>query len=382
MKIAGESDVLIVGAGPAGSASGILLRRAGFDVCVVDAARFPRDKVCGDAVSNQGMRLIEALGAGDAIRRVPHARVSRASAVFPDGARIERSYRDPGYIVPRVHFDDCLRRCLEASGARVIEDCRVSELTQCDGRVVGAVGSKLNWTAKLVIAADGYGSVAQRALGVPAPRGKQLAVSASAYYRDVSFPYGSDTADHFFEHELPYGYSWIFPAVEGVSNVGVYIRTDAYLDRGELLSALMKGFTARHPARFARAERVGALRSWPLPLAPRGTPVSAAGLLLAGDAAGFIDPLSGEGIWQALHSGMSAGEVAAEALRNGGELTPRLLRRYDADCARAIGRPSQRKAWAQQLMHQIMERRLYANPVLQRTLRWGYQHQWLETSKA
>ena len=169
--------------------------------------------------------------------------------------------------------------------------------------------------------------------------------------------------------------------MDGVSNVGVYIRSDAYARTGKPLNALMNGFIARHPERFARAERVSALRSWPLPLAPRNTPLSVPGLLLAGDAAGFVDPLSGEGIWQALHSGTSAAELAAEALRNGGELTPRLRRRYDSACARAITRPSRRRAWVQQLMHQVMKRRLYKNRLLQRALRLGYQRRWLENGK-
>src|SRR5262245_29701224 len=120
MSIAGESDVLIIGAGPSGAAAGIVLCRAGFDVCVVDAATFPRDKVCGDAVSNQGIRLLRTLGAADAMSQLPHARVARAAAVFPNGVRIERTYSEAGYTMPRLHLDDCLRRCLEDSGASVI----------------------------------------------------------------------------------------------------------------------------------------------------------------------------------------------------------------------------------------------------------------------
>src|SRR5262245_52613014 len=111
-RVEGKSDVLIVGAGPTGCAAGIVLARAGIDVCVVDRARFPRDKVCGDAISNDGIQLLEQLGARDAVEQGPHAVVDKAVAVFPDGTRIERDYERPGYIVARYHLDDCLRRTL------------------------------------------------------------------------------------------------------------------------------------------------------------------------------------------------------------------------------------------------------------------------------
>src|SRR5262245_18741550 len=108
----GKSDVLIVGAGPTGCAAGIVLARAGIDVCVVDRARFPRDKVCGDAISNDGVELLEQLGARDLVEQGPHAVVVRAVAVFPDVTRIARDYDRPGYIFARYHFDDCLRQAL------------------------------------------------------------------------------------------------------------------------------------------------------------------------------------------------------------------------------------------------------------------------------
>src|SRR5688500_11567128 len=164
-RIEGKSDVLIVGAGPTGCVAGIMLARAGVDVCVVDRARFPRDKVCGDAVSNDGIALIEQLGARDAVDESPHAVVQRAAAVFPDGTRIARDYEPPGYIVPRFHLDDGLRRGLEASGAKLLQDCRVSSLTRAGDRVTGAEGPALSWKAKVVIAADGYGSVGLEAIG-------------------------------------------------------------------------------------------------------------------------------------------------------------------------------------------------------------------------
>lgn len=377
----GQSDVLIVGAGPTGCAAGIVLARAGVDVCVLDRATFPRDKVCGDAVSNDGILLIEELGAGNLVEEAPHAIVRRAVAVFPDGTRIGRDYERPGYIVPRYTLDDCMRRALEASGARLIQGTRVSKLTREGDRITGAEGPSLRWSAKVVIAADGYGSVGLDALGLAGPKGRYLAVSSTAYYRGVEFPDGAETSDHYFDRELIYGYGWIFPAVEGVSNVGVYLRSDAYARTGKNLKQLLDDFVERYAARMKNAERVGKIRSWSLPIAPRPIPLTAPGLVLAGDAAGFIDPLSGEGIWQGLHTGMLAGKVAAEAVGSGG-LTPALRKRYEQTCHKELARPSRAKEWVQRGMAVIVERQLYRSAIVRGALRWGYEHHALEMTKS
>jgi menaquinone-9 beta-reductase len=377
----GKSDVLIVGAGPTGCAAGIVLARAGVDVCVTDGEHFPRDKTCGDALSNDAMLLIEQLGAREAVEGLPHAIVRRSAAVFPDGSRVDRDYDRPGYIVPRWHLDDCLRRALEAAGARLLQDCRVAALTREGERVTGAEGRSLRWSAKVVIAADGYGSIGLPALGLAGPSGPHLALAVTAYCRDVRFPHGAQTADHYFERELPYGYGWIFPAVDGVANVGVYQRADAYERGGRKLRDLMTEFVARRADRFAVGKMLGEPRAWSLPIAPRPTPVSAPGLLLAGDAGGFVDPLSGEGIWQGLHTGMLAGRTAAQAIERG-ELDAALRRAYEQACVRDIGRPSRAKALVQEGIAFVVEHELYRSRVLRAVLAAGYEHRALEMAKS
>lgn len=377
----GRSDVLVVGGGPAGAAAGIVLARAGVDVCVIDGARFPRDKICGDAVSDGGIRLLEELGARAAVDAASHALVREGAAVFPDGTRITRRYPDPCYIVPRLTLDDCLRRTLEESGARLVQGRRVTSIAQTAGRVDGVAGPGLEWSAPLVIAADGHGSVGLPALGVATPKGQFLGVSKTAYLRGVEYPDGDEVSDHYFEEDLPYGYGWIFPAVDGVSNVGVYLRADVYQASGKQLGDLLSEFLVRKGARLRRAEMVGKPRAWPLPIAPRPGPVTGPGLILAGDAGGFIDPLSGEGIWQALRTGMLAGGIAARAVAQG-ELTPALRREFEDRCRAEIGRPSQKRVWIQRAMAVLVSRRLYRSAIVRAALTWGYTNRALETIKA
>ena len=379
--IRGRSTVLVVGAGPAGCAAGIVLARAGIDVCVVDRASFPRDKTCGDALSNDTVATLDRLGLGPALAALPHAVVRRAAAVFPDGSEVTRDYDPPGLIVRRLHLDDLLRAELEHAGARLVQDTQVGSLVTRDGRVCGASGPELDWRADVVIAADGYGSVGLAAIGAAKPQGRYLGLSTTAYYRGVTFPRGDTTADHCFETDLPYGYAWIFPAIDGVSNVGVYVRADAYRRGTHALRELLARFLARHDDRFAGAEPVGTPRSWSLPLGPLPIPHAAPGLLLVGDAGGFADPLSGEGIWQALRTGVLAGEAARDAVHGRG-LDAATRRAYERRCHDEIGRKSRAKGLIREAMHVIVHRRLYRVAAVRSLLAWGYRRRAFEMSKA
>jgi geranylgeranyl reductase family protein len=378
----GRSEVLIIGAGPGGCAAGITLARAGIDVCVVDRASFPRAKTCGDALSNQAVALVHALGAGARLDRDAHALVRRAAAVFPGDVRVVRDHVEPGWIVPRLKLDDALREALESSGAKLLQGVQVRALELAplaSHGVERVVGDDFVWRAPLVIAADGPSSVAWTALGRSKPRGRTLAMATTAYFENVAFPNGRDVADHYFEHDLPLGYGWVFPAVAGLCNIGVYQREDAHRRAGRRLPAVLDEFVARHPERFADAKQVGQMRSWPLPVGDVG-PIASRGVLLVGDAGGFVDPLSGEGIWQALFTGQQAGRIACEAVAAGG-LDDALARRYEQTCAKAIIRTNRARARVQDAMDVFVERGLYRSRVLRGILQWGYAHSTWEQTK-
>ena len=378
----GKSDLLVVGAGPAGCAAGIEAARAGLDVCVVDRARFPRPKTCGDAVSNEASRTIAELGAGDAFARAPRALVAGASAVFPDGSRVRRSYGDrPGYICGRVDLDNLLKGALEAAGARVVEGVHVRELTKSGERVTGARADGWQWDAAAVIAADGSGSVAWAATGQAPPRGAGMGVAATAYYEDLGPSEDPDHSEHYFEHDLPCGYAWIFPPVDGVSNIGVYQRTDRYRASEFRLRELLDRFIERQRDRFAGSRQRGGVKSWALPLATRRPPIGVPGLLACGDAGRLIDPLTGEGIWQALRSGMLAGGAAARALGSGG-LDRAAARRFRLACARAISWPSAARVAIQRGMEVVVDLHLYRLRAVRTALEWGYGAKSLEVSKS
>jgi len=375
-------DVLVIGAGPAGCAAGITAARAGARVLVLDRASFPRPKTCGDAVSNRGAQVVDALGGvANALTTIPHAIVHTAAAVLPDGTRVGRSFgHEPGYIVPRLHLDELLRGYLEASGAELRQSVKVRRLLVERGRVVGAATDDREWRAPVTIAADGPGSLAWAALGLSYERGRGLAVAITAYYEGVEFGADQAVSEHYFEVDLPCGYGWVFPPVEGLANVGVYQRADHFGRGGDKLGPMLERFVARHPERFASARLHGKPRIWSLPLALGSRPPAGPGLLACGDAGRSIDPLSGEGIWQALHSGSLAGQHASLALSHGG-FNGRAVRAYQRACMRAISLPSVARLAVQEAMRVLIASGAYRLPVVKRILAKGYEGDALEITK-
>lgn len=379
--LTGRSDVLVIGAGPAGSAAAISAARAGAKVAVVDKAVFPRPKTCGDAVSNSALALLRELVGAEHVASAPSAIVRGAVGVFPDGSRVRRRYGDePGCIMERTVLDDLLRRAAERAGAAVHENVTVRRLKRNGERFTGAEGPGLGWDADVVIVANGSASLAADALGVEPPAEDAIGISATAYFESMAEGPDPDFSEHYFEKFLPTGYGWIFPPVLGRANVGVYLRVDRYHAGKVKLRKLMDEFVARYPERFGSAKQDGAMRSWSLPLATFRPPPCAPTLLSCGDAARLIDPLTGEGIWHALRTGQLAGRTAAIALASGGP-TEAAVGRYRRAVLREVMWPTAARRGIEGMTTFIVEHELYRSRAVRRLLEWGYNRRALEISK-
>lgn len=245
---------------------------------------------------------------------------------------------------------------------------------------MGARADELEVRAEAVVAADGPGSVAWAALGIPYHRGPQLAVAITAYHQGVSFGPDEGTNEHYFEPFLPCGYGWIFPAVEGRANIGVYQRADRFKAHGHSLPQLLQRFVAAHPERLACSSPVGRARSWALPIMSRPWPPAGPGLLTCGDAAWTIDPLSGEGIFQALRSGALAGRTVARALESRG-VDERIALRYRLECIATLGLTSLLRLAIQRAMNPLVEHGWYRNRWVHQVLERGYGSESFDVSK-
>ncbi len=287
-----RADLLIAGAGPAGCAAAVAARRAApkLRVVLVDSARFPRDKVCGGAITGGGLREMERAGLA---LRVPHA-VARFVTLRVDGASLRAELPRPAAVVSRLDWDADLVAQARQAGAQVVEGAPLLALRQ---GVAETGAGPVRFAA--LVCADGVGGTSRRLLGLPSGRRAPLreALAEERGQEELIFDFDAGVR----------GYAWRFPCLCGarpVENAGVYSLAGPPGDA-------LERWTGREGI------RTGPQLAWSLRLWERGGPVGAGPALLAGEALG-ADPLTGEGIRYALWSGRIAGDLAARAIRRGG----------------------------------------------------------------
>jgi menaquinone-9 beta-reductase len=317
-----DHDVLIVGAGPAGSIAALVLARAGVRVRVLDRARFPRFKLCGDSVNPGAMAILSRLGVESAVGgALP---VDGMVVTSPSGVRFAGRYRagQHGYTISRHWLDAALLAAARAAGACVEEGVLVQGPIVDGERVTGVDATmsdrRFRLRAPILIAADGAHSRVARAVGLARHARRPRRWAVGAYFEGVRGERPGASPGLFGEMHLRAGrYIGIAPLPGGVTNACVVTA-----DRAALRDpvGLLRDTLATDPRlapRFACARPI----SRPVclgPLAVEATARGAPGLLLAGDAAGFIDPMTGDGLRFALRGGELAAAAALAALGDGG----------------------------------------------------------------
>jgi menaquinone-9 beta-reductase len=308
---------VVVGAGPAGAAAALEARRRRPDasVLLVDKAAFPRDKACGDGLGPHAVDELAAIGAAGVLDGYPPIRGLRLRS--PSGMEVAGDPARPNHVVPRSVLDARLVALAEAAGAE-LRRSSVRRLEQHDGLVV--VDGEL--AARVVIGADGANSTVRRLLGAPSNPDRALAIAVRGY---APAPAGRPEQLIAWVAEGWPAYVWSFPTGTGVANVGYgLLRSRFHGDRAELHQRLRDLLPDADPD-------PASLRAHHLPFSSSRPPPGRGRVLLAGDAASLVNPLSGEGIYYALASGRLAAQAALTAPRDPAAAYRRLL-------ARAFGR--------------------------------------------
>jgi menaquinone-9 beta-reductase len=371
-----DADVIVVGAGPSGSTAAYYLAQAGLTVLLLEKSRFPRDKVCGDGLTPRAVKSLVAMGI-DVSEEAGWLR-NKGLRVIGGGLRLElpwpelSSYPGYGLVRTRASLDEQLARRAQAAGAKLVEGANVTgPLLDDDGQIIGvtveaedeggpragggqeskstdpdverSVAARQEFRARVVVAADGNSSRLSVAMGLRKRDDRPLGVAVRTYYRSPRHDddYLESWLDLWDGDRLLPGYGWIFGMGDGTSNVGLGLLNTSTAFGNTDYRALLKRWLRSMPDEWGYVEenRTEPVRGAALPMGFNRTPHYHRGLLLAGDAAGMVNPFNGEGIAYAMESGEILARVVAQSLaRPTSAETERVLRSYPDALQDAYGR--------------------------------------------
>ncbi|NJP67168.1 geranylgeranyl reductase family protein [Streptomyces spiramenti] len=328
-----RADVIVVGAGPGGSAAAYHLARSGLDVLLLEKTAFPREKVCGDGLTPRATKQLVSMGI-DISEEAGWLR-NKGLRIIGGGQRIQldwpelASYPDYGLVRKRDDFDEQLARQAQKAGARLHERCNVSGplLDDRTGRMTGVTAKlgeekrPVTFRAPVVIAADGNSSRLSLAMGLHRDDRRPMGVAVRTYF--TSPRHDDDYLESWLElwdrrgddpRLLP-GYGWIFGMGDGTSNVGLGILNSSNAFRELDWREVLKAWCASMPEEwgYTPENMTGPIRGAALPMAFNRKPHYSRGLMLVGDSGGLVNPFNGEGIAYAMESGSIAAEVITQA---------------------------------------------------------------------
>lgn len=319
-------DVLIVGAGPAGAACALSLAGAGLKVALLDKASFPRDKICGDALSADvpaqlpmlSKRLSEKFFNAEAKVASYGVRLCSPDLTLIDIPFQGKGKSTNGYVFSRMEFDNLLFQEVKTSGnCTVLEDCLVTDVKVTDDGIEAETGLG-TFFARMIVGADGANSVVARLAGTKKVDRKHHSAGLRVYYENVGDFHQKNYIELYFFRKILPGYLWVFPLVEGRANVGIGMLSSVVSAKKINLRRTLDELISEHPLlceRFANARPMESVKGHGLPLGSARRKLSGERFLLAGDAAALIDPFTGEGIGNAIRSGRVAAEHIAECFR-------------------------------------------------------------------
>lgn len=334
-------DVVIAGAGPAGCACALALKGAGLKVALLDKHSFPRDKICGDAIPGRVSKVLHSIDptfAGE-LRNFPAKCVTKKATMHYKGRAVTFNWILDAYTCARVDFDNFLFSLVRKhTGTTILENTAVTSVSVVDDIVSLSLNDSTIITTKLVIGADGAHSViAKQLTGNTLDRHHHIG-SVRAYYSGVTVS-GSDNVEIYFDKQCLPSYLWIFPLPGSRANVGFGMLSSEISRRRVDIKKVFHEFIQRSPLlreKFASAIPQGKLEGFGLPLGSAVGTLSGSRFMLTGDAASLIDPITGDGIGNAMLSGQLAAMQVRDCFAQN-DFSALFMERYDTALMDRLG---------------------------------------------
>jgi geranylgeranyl reductase family protein len=385
-------QIVIIGCGPAGISTSLFLSKAGIAHIILEKDTYPRDKICGDACSGKSVSVLKKANPNyvteifaDTSHFLPSYGVK---FVAPNNKFIDIPFsldssklqHPPGFTSKRLVFDQYLFSKLDYQYATLHQNVIVKKIvTDNDIHTISfedSSGKENTIDCSIIIGADGDKGITRKHFLQNDAVVKTASVGLRSYYKGVTQMHPEHFIElHFLKEILP-GYLWIFPLPNGDANVGIGMDSDLVRKKKINLREVLQHAITTHPNikdRFTNAEITGKIYGWGLPMGTQKTKISGQGFLLAGDAASLIDPFTGEGIGNALFSGMLAAEASIKAIQEQNFSEAFLQTEYDDIVFKHIGDELQLSYTMQKLLKypwlfNIVVNKAYKSPSLQQTL--------------
>ena len=342
-----QTDIVIVGAGPAGCSTSLFLAKNKIPHTILDKSFFPRDKVCGDGISGKCVSVLNQLDL-DIVPELAKQKVKFIDSwgvtfVAPNGKSLDIPFRvnlssetkPLAFVSKRFDFDNELFKRLDRKYANVLEGAELVDLDRtAEGINISYQQNNISYSinnVQLVIGAEGDRSIVAKKLGGIKKENEHYCAGVRAYYQGIEGLHKQNFMELHFLPELLPGYFWIFPLPNGMANVGVGMLTSDVSKKKVNLRAEMLKVIQQNPQiskRFKNATMSDKPMGWGLPLASKKRPLSGERFLLVGDAGSLIDPFTGEGIGNALFSGMTAAKLIVDCV-NQSRFDAKFLKTFD-----------------------------------------------------
>ena len=342
------TDVLIAGAGPGGASTSVFLAREKINHFIIDKAIFPRDKVCGDAMSGKSVGMLKRMTAdwqqqflADKNKTVV---CSGIQFIAPDNTCLDIPFQlnnndavePPGFVSRRIDFDNTLAGLIDPQYATFLTDTLLEDIESTEDGLIVTIkqhGEHKKIFTKMIVGAEGRSSIVAKKMAHHSMEPAHYSAGIRAYYQNVSGLHDKNFIELHFLKELQPGYLWIFPLANGAANVGVGMLSKSVSAKKINLKQLMLDAIQSHPNikdRFANAVIEGSIDGWGLPLGSKKRTLSGNRFLLTGDAGSLIDPFTGEGIGNAMVSALVASRIIKKALGTN-NFSADFLQQYDKD---------------------------------------------------
>jgi geranylgeranyl reductase family protein len=340
------TDVLIAGAGPGGASTSIFLTKEKINHIIIDKAVFPRDKICGDALSGKSVGMLKRItpawqdyfladkNKAIVCTGIQFISPSNAALNVPFLLNDNGKQDPPGFVSRRIDFDNTLAGLIGSPYATWFNQTILEDIEEKEDGLLATVnqrGERKRIFTRLIVGAEGRSSIVAKKMANQKMDPEHYSAGIRGYYKNVGGMHAQNYIELHFLKEFQPGYLWIFPLANGAANVGVGMLSKNISLKKVNLKQLMLEAIQTHPnlkSRFANATLEGTIEGWGLPLGSKKRKLSGNRFLLTGDAASLIDPFTGEGIGNAMVSGLVASRAIKSAI-DANDFSEQFLQQYD-----------------------------------------------------